>query len=212
MKGLFIVFEGIDGAGKSTQVQRLVSALQAQGRTCHGTFEPTLGPVGAVLRQYLQKRVSLETRSLPYLFAADRSDHLYNEQNGIEATLQRGVDVICDRYILSNIAYQGDATSLELVLALNEHFLTPDLTFYLRVAPEQGLALKSRQHVFADVTETVEQQRKAAAQFELAISRVGAAHQVVEIDAWSLGIDGCAEVVLSHTLDLLRVRGTGSAQ
>lgn len=199
--GLFIVFEGIDGSGKTTQVQRLVAALQQHGRRCHATFEPTLGPAGAVLRQYLQRRVLLPRAALPYLFAADRSDHLYNEQNGVETLLGQGIDVVCDRYVLSNLAYQADdERGFSLVESLNSHFRYPDLTFFLRVDPQDGLGLKSRKQPVADVTETIEQQTGAARQFERAIALYGQAHNVVVLDAWTLVIEGCAEVILKHTL------------
>lgn len=203
MEGRFIVFEGIDGSGKTTQARLLGDALVSRGRRVHLTCEPTNGPVGSVLRQFLQKRLEFDSRSLPYLFAADRSDHIFNQRNGVEAALRRGVDVICDRYILSTFAYQGDLASFELLESLNRAFPLPDITFFLEVDPERGMADKARQSTYTDVYETAEKQQHIARRFGQALLRLEQAHNVVRLDSRTLGLAGCAQAVLGHTLPLL---------
>src|SRR4051794_7439187 len=99
----FIVFEGLDGAGTTTQAQRLVEALRAAGLPAHFTREPSDGPIGTLLRQALTRRLTLPEgrrltpETLALLFAADRMDHLAAE---IEAQQARGTWIVCDRYVL----------------------------------------------------------------------------------------------------------------
>lgn len=203
MAGRFIVFEGIDGSGKTTQAERLSAALKQAGRRVHATREPTSGPVGSLLRLYLERRLALDARSLPYLFAADRADHVYNGQNGILAALEAGVDVICDRYVLSTLAYQAEQASMELVERLNSEFPPPDLTFFLQVDPQQGLRSKVRQRVYTDVTETLDQQCRIASHFAEVLKCHGERHRVKVLDAMALGIEGCAGEVMRHVAPLL---------
>lgn len=204
MRGLFIVFEGIDGSGKTTQVSRLALSLRNAGRRVHTTYEPTSGPAGSLLRLYLERRMSLDPRSLPYLFAADRADHVYNGENGILAALDAGMDVLCDRYMLSTFAYQAGQASLPLLETLNAEFPLPDLTFFMEVDPQRGMARKAAQRAYADVTETMDQQRTAALHFATALERHGERHRVQRLDAFALGIDGCAAEVWRHVSPLLQ--------
>ncbi|MCP4673516.1 MAG: dTMP kinase, partial [Desulfobacula sp.] len=82
-KGKFIVFEGIDGSGKSTQIQNISKRLKTQGLKAYTTFEPTDGPVGSLIRQMLSGEIKIDQRTIASLFAADRTDHLTNKKNGI---------------------------------------------------------------------------------------------------------------------------------
>jgi dTMP kinase len=202
--GKFIVFEGIDGSGKTTQVARLAQKLQGRGVKIHTTFEPTNGPVGAILRQYLVQRVSFDPRVLPYLYAADRSDHLYNDKTGIEPALANGVTVICDRYILSSFAYQVPEHSFELVDTLNRSFRKPDLTIFLRRSPASGLSEKQKQSNYSkDANDTLEKQTSVAAEYDRTIKVVGASHHVVELDPLALGLEGTTEAIYGHCAPLL---------
>ncbi|MFM2418433.1 MAG: hypothetical protein RL385_3156, partial [Pseudomonadota bacterium] len=107
---VFIVLEGIDGAGTTTQTARLVSALTAQGRRTQATREPSDGPVGVLLRQMLRGRVvspsgkAPPSEELALLFAADRLDHVSAE---LRPLLADGVSVVSDRYDYSSVAYQS---------------------------------------------------------------------------------------------------------
>ncbi|MCC6524558.1 MAG: dTMP kinase [Polyangiaceae bacterium] len=141
--GKFIVFEGIDGAGTTTQVEVLARALLAERRLVHTTREPSAGPIGSLLRLGLSGRTTFSSarhaQVMALLFAADRLDHLACE---IEPHLREGTVVLCDRYDLSSIAYQS-ATAGDDPLAfarwvreLNRDAVRPDLTLVLDVAPE----------------------------------------------------------------------------
>ena len=137
-RGRFVVVEGLDGAGTTTQAQRLAEALRAdRGVEVELTKEPTNGPLGAVLRQAIEGRLTLDPVALALAFAADRADHLFNPVNGVVAALEAGRWVVSDRYVLSSLAYnRGGATSREWIAELNRHALAPDLTVFVDVEPE----------------------------------------------------------------------------
>ncbi|MCL2524252.1 MAG: dTMP kinase [Betaproteobacteria bacterium] len=148
MKGKFITFEGIDGAGKSTHVDWLAERLRACGLTVHVTREPGGTALGEKLRELLLNRnMHLETETL-LMFAA-RREHLAQV---IEPALERGEWVVCDRFSDATYAYQGGGRGLERnKLRQLEHWvhghLQPDLTLLfdlpLEVARER-IALASR--------------------------------------------------------------------
>ena len=101
-KGIFIAFEGIDGSGKSTQIQMLTNRIQEEGIRCYQTCEPSGGPIGSLTRQILTGRIKTDNRVIAAMFAADRLDHLLNEVDGIVAKIEDGITVITDRYYFSS--------------------------------------------------------------------------------------------------------------
>lgn len=137
-RGRFVVVEGLDGAGTTTQAELLANTLRARrGVAVELTHEPTNGPIGAVLRQAIEGRLTLDPAALALAFAADRADHLFNPVNGVVAALEAGRWVISDRYVLSSLAYnRGDATSREWLAELNRQAIAPDLTIFVDVDPE----------------------------------------------------------------------------
>ena len=136
----FIVIEGTDGSGTTTQAERLEKRLRDEGREVYLTREPTDGPAGAMIRLALARRLvhskdagelqSFEPHTLALLFAADRMDHLHND---IIPKLKIGVTVISDRYYLSSYAFQGLDVDIEWLQKINSHCLRPDLTIFLNV-------------------------------------------------------------------------------
>jgi dTMP kinase len=149
-RGRFIVLEGIDGSGTTTQSKRLAEELERRGAPALWTCEPTAGPVGKLIRQALQRRLTAEDGATPrslswsalaLLFAADRIDHV---DAVVEPALAQGRTVIRDRYVLSSLAYQsvtspeGEA-AVPWIRALNARAIRPDLTIVLDV-PEDVAA------------------------------------------------------------------------
>ena len=135
----FVVFEGGDGSGTTTQLSLLEKRLKNIPQlTFFPTFEPTEGHVGKLIRTALKKEISLHPEALAMLFAADRIEHLYGK-NGILPRTGRGELVICDRYVLSSLVYQGIECGDELPQSLNSRFPAPEITIYLDVAPEIAL-------------------------------------------------------------------------
>ena len=131
--GVFIAVEGVDGSGKSTQIKLLSEKLAELGYVIHTTTEPSSGKLGPILRDYLSNPNSQHTVDA-LLFAADRIEHYHEE---ILPKLQSGAIVICDRYKLSSIIYQGlNGLSEEWIKMINSKVPDPDLTLYLDVSAE----------------------------------------------------------------------------
>ena len=109
-KGRFIVFEGLDGSGKTTAMEGLAARLKAENpdRKIYMTREPSDASVGKLIRQALTHQIVLQPKTFTLLFAADRYEHVVNE---VLPALERGEDVFCDRYFFSNLAYQGDVVA-----------------------------------------------------------------------------------------------------
>jgi dTMP kinase len=127
----FIVLEGLDGAGTTTQARRLYDYLTTQGRDSFLTFEPTSEPIGAFTRDLLSQETPPSQRVLGLLFAADRLSHT----DVINRHLEAGRDVICDRYVFSSIAYQtlDPDISAEWVHEVNRGCALPDMTIFVDV-------------------------------------------------------------------------------
>jgi dTMP kinase len=141
--GLFIAFEGGEGAGKSTQARRLADALSARGYEVVLTFEPGATTLGGQIRQLLldQANTQMSPRTEAMLYAADRAQHVGEV---IRPALERGAVVITDRYVDSSLAYQGGGRTLDQaeVRRLSRWAtdgLAPDLTVLLDIDPEIGL-------------------------------------------------------------------------
>jgi len=142
MRGRFIVIEGMDGAGTTTQTRQLRSHLERYGRRVHTTSEPTTHAVGKTIREYLSGRFEnkhlMETLAL--LFAADRLIH-YDED--IEPKLESGMDVISDRYVFSSLVYQGLSLPKQWVTTLNQHAPSPDLTVIVDIPIDDAMARRA---------------------------------------------------------------------
>jgi dTMP kinase len=135
-KPLFIVFEGIDGAGKSVQAKMLADRFQTDGIPYILTAEPSDGPMGLRIRSLT---VRPEPEEEERLFTEDRRHHV---RNVIMPALRRGDTVICDRYVYSSVAYQGArGIDPEKILAENHQFaVVPDLVVLLEVTVDMALS------------------------------------------------------------------------
>lgn len=157
-RGRFIVFEGIDGAGKTTQIERLAARLRAEGRRVLVTAEPTVSVSGGLLRDALgglQKRTACEMAAM---FVLDRIFHNVSP-GGIEETLAAGHDVISDRYYYSSMAYQGSQTDAAWVRDMNlncPEIRRPDLCIFLDLSPEESLARIAKERTKTEIYEKKE--------------------------------------------------------
>lgn len=167
-RGRFVVIEGIDGAGTTTQVARLTERLRSEKVAARQTREPSDGPIGTLTRQVLTGRLVVPGGRVPswttmaLLFAADRTDHVESE---IEPFLEQGGIVVSDRYDASSLAYQsamsgrdGDS-AVEWIKALNKHALRPDLTIVLDVEAETAARRREARGEAAQLYEQNEFQR-----------------------------------------------------
>lgn len=132
----FIVFEGIDGAGTSTQLKKLAQKIHSG--ILFSTAEPTGLPTGVFLRRMLKGEFSVDERTAAYLFGADRCEHVFGK-GGVVEQLNAGRLVVSDRYFFSTLAYQSVSCGEELPRMLNSAFPLPELLFYFRIPPEVSL-------------------------------------------------------------------------
>jgi dTMP kinase len=144
-KGKFIVFEGLDGSGQTTQANLLTKwIMEKRSQSAYYTKEPSDGPIGLMLRLFLSRRLYCapdngngnprrpDETTMALCFAADRADHIHNE---ISPKLKDGVHVIADRYYHSSLAYQSVEAELAWIREINRNIIRPDLTLFLDVPP-----------------------------------------------------------------------------
>jgi dTMP kinase len=178
--GKFIAIEGLDGAGKSTQTGATINHFNA---TCAcqicATFEPTQFLVGGLVRGRLLNEWNCTPERLQLLFAADRADHLEKE---IEPLLEKGVNVICDRYFLSSAAYGGIDCDMDWLLQLNSRFLAPDLTIYLNVAAPVCVKRMQENGRSIELFEKQETLEKVAVNYENAFKGLAGEIEVAVLD------------------------------
>ena len=165
--GRFIVLEGIDGAGTTTQGQTLVATLESHGHPARFTHEPSALPIGKLLRQFLgggAGAVRPDWDGMALLFAADRLDHVARE---IEPWLAAGITVVCDRYDLSTLAYQSatagdEQAALPWLRAINQRARRPDVTLVLDVDAGVAEARRAQRGGEPELFERRELQRRLA--------------------------------------------------
>ena len=166
----FIVFEGIDGAGTSTQIKKLVERGNAgePGRFV-ATAEPTGGETGCFLRRMLGGQFHVDEKTNAYLFAADRCEHIFGK-GGVKELCESGKIVVSDRYFFSSMAYQSVSCGDGLPKLLNSPFPLPEILFYFEINPEISLGRVNARGEAKEIYETIEKQKKIAAQYEKVIS------------------------------------------
>ena len=134
----FIVFEGIDGSGTTTQLNKLLKLCDEKGIKAVGTQEPTASPIGLLIRDFLSKKKDFADETIVRLFATDRCQHIYGKDGIIENT-EKGFLVCSDRYLFSSLAYQGFGEEKAKVTKQNEDFPLPAILFFLDILPEKAL-------------------------------------------------------------------------
>lgn len=141
-KGKFIAFEGIDGSGKSTQIQYLMEKLKENNIYYYTTMEPTDSPIGSLIHQIMMGRIKTDNKVIAALFVADRLDHLLNDINGLKAKIDEGTTVISDRYYFSSYAYHSVDMPMEWVIQANDQckrILQPTVTIFIDVDPDVAI-------------------------------------------------------------------------
>ncbi len=190
----FIVFEGIDGAGTSTQIKRMREKTKGNDAFLF-TAEPTSCETGKFLRKMLKGEVPLQNESAAYLFAADRNEHVNGTFNadgatlitGIKKACENGKTVISDRYLFSSLAYQSIQCDPNVPRLLNSLFPLPELLFYFDITPEISLArLGGRE--YREIYENTQFLQKTVAEYKKIIAEYASPEKnegmrIVTIDA-----------------------------
>ena len=183
----FIVFEGIDGSGKSTQVRLLGEWLSEQGHTVHSTLEPTNYRIGSILRRILTGKEQADEYTIAGLFVADRLDHIHHPEYGMLARLAAGEVVITDRYYYSSYAYHSQFMSMDWVIQANSlaaEALRPDLVIFLDLTAKQSMERIQANREVIEHYEKLENLIQVRKNYLEAIEREGAKDNVVRIDAF----------------------------
>jgi dTMP kinase len=132
----FIVLEGLDGAGTTTQLKKLKAELERIGYNIYMTNEPTSQPIGKLVRSVLSGDFKTTPLALATLYSADREDHINNSEYGIIKQINDNKIVISDRYFYSSLAYQGVNCDFNKVVELNKDFPHPQILIYIETPVE----------------------------------------------------------------------------
>jgi len=186
--GKFIVLEGIDGAGTSTQAELLANWMRERKLPVHLTREPSTGRIGQVIREWLAEPADLRVgapatllrhHALALLFAADRLDHLARE---VEPQLAQGVHVVSDRYLLSSLAYQSLACDRDWVAEINREARPADLTILLDLPAEQAMKRVVSRERKPELFEKLEVQEKVRKLYLETVRQLSSDQAVVVLD------------------------------
>lgn len=183
----FVVFEGIDGAGTSTQIARL-KAKFGEERFAFSA-EPTKRETGRFLRRVLSGEVSATAMTQAFLFAADRAEHIFGS-DGVIAHTSAGKAEVSDRYFFSSIAYQGLGGDEDFVRATNSGFPLPELLFFFDISAEVAMkridARGEAKEIFEkrDALEKIAARyRRIIADYEKSAEAASGEMKIVRIDA-----------------------------
>ncbi|MBI4086174.1 MAG: dTMP kinase [Candidatus Liptonbacteria bacterium] len=162
--GKFIVFEGLDGSGETTQVSLFGAYVENLGSKVFITKEPTKNSeYGKEIEDILKHRKTAEGVELQKLFAKDRNEHLEKE---IIPALKEGTNVISDRYFFSSFAFGSIDCDLEWLIELNDDFILPDATFVLMVKPETAVERIKKRGLETTFFEELEKLKKVIKNYE----------------------------------------------
>lgn len=194
----FIVFEGIDGSGTSTQIKRLVESNPSR---FFATAEPTTNETGKFLRRMLCGEFTVDEKTASYLFAADRCEHIYGK-NGVEDLIKNGKTVVSDRYFFSSLAYQSVSCGKDLPRLLNSPFPLPEYLFYFKIDPEISLKRVDSRNGKKEIYEKIDIQKKIAKLYDEVIEEYQEKSQesgmkIITIDA-SKSIDEVFADIIDH--------------
>lgn len=204
-KGRFIVFEGIDGSGKSTQIQIIEKRLKDLKIEVFTTFEPTDGPVGTLIRQMLSGAVKTDQKTLALLFAADRTDHLVNHEYGILDRVEKGEMALCDRYYFSSYAYHAQHMDMDWVIhanLLNANLLRPDLTIFIDADPDTCFERIKKNRNRFEMFEKLDVMKKVRENYFRAFERLRHVENIALING-NASSDQVSEAVLTEIIKII---------
>jgi len=206
----FIVFEGIDGTGTTTQIEELQSRYKSlyNGRDIPVSFtcEPTSGEIGKCIRRALRGEHQFTPETMARLFAADRGEHLFGK-GGIKAELDLRKAVFSDRYLFSSLAYQGVEGNSELPLQLNRNFPLPEYLFFFDIESDIAMERVEKRAGTLEIYEKREFQQKVRERYLDIIDhfeKTESDMHVIRIDA-SLSVGAIAEKIWSIARNLPKI-------
>lgn len=197
-----IVFEGLDGSGKSLQTKMLVDRFHNTGIGACLDAEPTHSDIGFLIRKTLQGKSDVNGDALAWLFAANRYEHLYGD-NGIKARTALGEVVVCDRYVMSSYAYQGSYVSdLSLIHRLNDNFPQPQLLIFLNVSVDVALSRIQKRDDMPEMFDKRSSLEKIQDRYQEELATYDGAKLIIDADR---SIDEIADEIWDKTLEALAI-------
>ncbi|UTC48056.1 dTMP kinase [Treponema vincentii] len=163
----FVVFEGLDGTGTTSQLRLLREAFTTRGLqdTVYFTCEPTGDSIGKLIREALSGAAGFDAKTIAYLFGADRCEHVYGK-SGILTQLQAGKAVFSDRYLFSSLAYQGLDAGKELAQTINAPFPLPEYLFFFDLPASTAMARIEKRNIPREIYEKETFQQKVATEYQ----------------------------------------------
>lgn len=187
MDGKFIVFEGLDGSGKTTQIHLLEEHLRKNGHTVDVTAEPTVSALGGLIRDALCDFTHRSSGEIAALFMADRVQHNMNPVWGLQKLLDSGRTVLCDRYYYSSMAYQGTVSDWDWVADMNlnsPEIRKPDLCIFLDVDYERSLRrMEEGNRLYLEIYENAESLLATRRSYFRAFEQLKDRDRIVIVDA-----------------------------
>jgi dTMP kinase len=183
--GLFIAFEGIDGAGKSSLIKKIEGKFETINAKTHVTAEPTKNYIGIHIREILNGEREGDEKTIASLFLADRIDHLTHREYGILSKLNHGEVVLCDRYYLSSYAYHVPHVTLDWVIAANSicsALKRADITFFIDISVKESLRRLAASGKSLDKFENEKRIMEVKENYFLAIEKVKTEENIIIID------------------------------
>lgn len=204
--GKFIIIEGLDGTGKTTQIKKLAEYISAKGEQVFITCEPTENDSGRLIRRVLSGEIKSSPWATAALFLADRINHNTDPENGIKKHLKEDHTVISDRYYYSTFAYQGCETDLDWTMSIHygcPELTRPDLVLFLTMPVKKCLERirANRPESAIEIYENEASLQKTSAQFDKVFELIKEKENIVYIDA-SGTVEEVAEAI-RKTVDKL---------
>jgi dTMP kinase len=206
----FVVFEGIDGTGTTTQLARLKEryreSLHTENIPAVFTCEPTDGEIGKLIRKALKGDFAYTADTMARLFAADRGEHIFGK-GGIGELTREGTAVFSDRYFFSSLAYQGEAGDGELPLKLNGEFPLPEYLFYFDIDPDIAMDRVEKRAGTLEIYEKRAFQKKVRARYLEIVAgyeRTDPDMTIIRIDA-TRSIEEIADIIWSIAKNLPKI-------
>ena len=183
----FIVFEGLDGTGTTSQLRLLQESFTAAGKQeqVYFTAEPTGSVIGKMIREALSGSSILDQKTIAYLFGADRCEHIYGK-GGILEQLNDGKAVFSDRYLFSSLAYQGLSAGEDLAAGINGRFPLPEYVFFFDLPAQTAMQRIAKRDIPREIYEKETFQAQVADAYARIFSQYRAAApqmQIITINA-----------------------------
>lgn len=199
---MFIALEGIDGSGKSTQIEMLADYLKNQGRDVYLTREPSDLNIGKTIRKYLTGELKTDNRVIAALFVADRLEHILDDKEGLLKIEADGRDIITDRYYFSSYAYQSVDMPMDWIINANSEaakLLKPDATIFIDITPEQAMERINTNREETELFENAERLKATRDKYFEAFDKLKKSENVIIVDG-----SGTPEEVHSRIVEAVK--------